>query len=41
MPGIGVRVPTFNQIITLAATMAALLFVLRFFPENIKSFFRV
>lgn len=41
MAGIGVRIPTFNQIITLAVTMAGLLFILRFFPENIKSFFRV
>ena len=35
------KLPTLNQLITLAIAMAIIMFALRFAPENIKSFFRV
>ena len=36
-----IRIPTFNAIITLAVTLLALLFILRFLPEQAKQWFRV
>ncbi|MBA7495393.1 hypothetical protein ES702_05975 [subsurface metagenome] len=41
MAGIGLKLPTLNQVIALGTTMLALMFCLRFMPENFKQFFRV
>lgn len=35
------KLPSLNQLITLAIALAILFFILRFVPENIKQFFRV
>lgn len=39
----GVRIPSMNQLVTLAVTLMVLLFVLRVLPipENIKGLFRI
>lgn len=41
MNGVRMRLPTINQVISLAVTLAALLFVLRLMPENFKRWFRL
>ena len=41
MAGLSLRIPSINSIVTLAVTLAALLFLLRLMPENIKQWFRV
>ena len=41
MAGIGVKLPTMNQVISLAVTLLVLLFVLRFMPEQFKTWFRI
>jgi len=38
---INLKVPSVNQLITLAIAMAVLFFLLGFMPESIKKFFRV
>ena len=39
--GLGIRIPTINQVMALGITMLALMFVLRFMPEQFKQWFRL
>jgi len=41
MASIGLKVPSVNQLITLAIALVVLFFIVKFLPENIKGFFRV
>ena len=38
---VGIRVPSINQVIALGTTLLVLLFVLRFMPEQFKTWFRL
>ena len=37
----GLKLPSTNQLLTLAIALAVLTFVLRFLPENVKGLFRI
>jgi len=37
----GLKVPSVNQLITLAVAMLVLSFVMKFLPENIRALFRI
>ena len=37
----GFKIPTINQLITLAIALLVLFFVLKLMPENVKGLFRV
>jgi len=41
MTNLPFKIPSVNQIITLAIALAILFFLLKFLPENIKGLFRV
>jgi len=41
MAGLGLKLPSLNQLITLAIALVVLMFVLKLLPENIKTLFRV
>jgi len=41
MAAISPRLPSINQLITLAIAMVILFVILRFLPENVKTWFRV
>ena len=41
MAGFGLKVPSVNQLITLAIALAVLFFLLKFTPETVKQWFRV
>lgn len=35
------KIPSLNQLLTLAIALAILFFILKFVPESVKQFFRV
>ncbi len=37
----GLKIPTMNQLIATAITLAILAFIIKLFPANIQSFFRI
>ncbi len=41
MAGLQLKVPSVNQLITLAIAMAVLFFILKFLPEQVKAWFRI
>ena len=41
MAGLQLKVPSINQIITLAIAMVVLFFILKMMPETVKTLFRV
>ncbi|MHC4397821.1 MAG: hypothetical protein ACYS1A_19425 [Planctomycetota bacterium] len=41
MAGLNVKLPSVNQLITIAITLAVLFFILRLLPENVRTWFRV
>lgn len=41
MAQVGIRMPTMNQIVATAVTLAILAFVIKLFPPNVQGFFRI
>ena len=41
MANVGIKLPTVNQLIATAITLAILAFVVKLLPPNVQSFFRI
>ncbi len=41
MAQVGIKLPTLNQIIATAITLAILAFVVKMLPANVQTFFRI